>query len=318
MLVVVTSITVGVAPTSTWLHSTTTNTDKFVDRVAPVVDDPAVEAALGAWAAAELRQVVDLDGFFEEVLPDRGEVLAPVPANAVQGFLAEEATKVFASDTFNEVWETALRRAHEAAIKVLRGGGDNVSVENGKVVLHLTPLLNQVLVNVGDRISGLVGRDIALPTIDPGAPPGEARQKLETALGRPLPDDFGEIEVFDSDQLGAMQVALEYFDRGSCTSPSVRGRTRGPRPVQSRAESGSGERVTKVGVTTADSADDVAWLREHVGLLRVGVLVVAGLLVLFSTLSFIGLLVVGVIVGLIEAWLGLVSRGGTDVTPRAS
>ncbi len=397
VLVVVTSITVGVATTSTWLHQTTTDTDKFVDRVAPVASDPAVEAALGTWAAAELREVVDLEGFFEDVLPDKGQILAPVLANAVQGFLAEEATKVFASDAFDQVWETALTRAHKAAMKVLRGGGDNVSVENGKVVLHLTPLLNQVLTSVEQRISGLFGKDVDLPEIDPDAPPSEAVTTLETALGKSLPDDFGEIEVFDSEQLGTMQLALEYFDRGvvvllvlavvllALTIALAPDRRKGVLylavgiavvTVVQRRLTFAGERelldqfkveqnrdaanaiidqifssylgitatiltvcvvawlvaflagpgrlpvalrrsVTKVGVTTADAADDVTWLRDHVGLLRIGVLVAAGLLILFTALSFVGLLIVGVIVGLLEAWLGLVSRGGTDVSPRA-
>jgi hypothetical protein len=39
------------------------------------------------------------------------------------------------------LWRDANERAHNAVDKVLTGEGENVSVENGKVVLDLTPQL---------------------------------------------------------------------------------------------------------------------------------------------------------------------------------
>jgi len=42
--------------------------------------------------------------------------------------------------------------------------------------------------------------------------PAQARAKLSTALGRPIPDDFGTITIFEKSQLSTVQKAVQLFN----------------------------------------------------------------------------------------------------------
>jgi hypothetical protein len=58
-----------------------------------------------------------------------------------------------------------------------------------------------------------VGRDVTLPQITQGEVPSAAIAKLEQSLGIDLPDNYGQIAVYDSQNLAALQEALYLFER---------------------------------------------------------------------------------------------------------
>jgi hypothetical protein len=376
VLVVLTAVITTVSLSTVWLKRTVLDTDTFVERIGPVVDDPAVASALGDFVANEVVALVDLRGFLEGVLPDAGDVLAPVLSNAVRGFLAEEAAAFFATDEFQTLWEETLRVAHSAAMKVLEGGGDTVSTVDGRVVLNLVPVINEILERVGDRIAGFVGQDIEIPDIDPSAPPGDVRRQLEAAFGVTIPEDFGQIEVFNSDTLDAAQLAVEWFDKGAVvlvilavvllalTVVFAPDRRRGAMWVAlgvaastvlvRRVVFATQDEITRKAKTEANrdavravvdeifssyltatvvvivvslliwlvafafgpsraaeavrGAGDTDWIRENVSVLRGAVIAAAAALVLFTDLGFFALLIVGIVVGLLLAWLAMVAR----------
>jgi hypothetical protein len=54
---------------------------------------------------------------------------------------------------------------------------------------------------------------VTLPTIQPGDVPSEAIARLEQALGIDLPDNYGQIIVYDSNDLEALQKTLYTAER---------------------------------------------------------------------------------------------------------
>ncbi len=85
LLVVLTSLLVTVAVAGVWARRNALNTDRWVETVGPIAEDPAVHEALGRWMTDELMAVIDLEALFESVLPDRGQILAVPLTSAVRG-----------------------------------------------------------------------------------------------------------------------------------------------------------------------------------------------------------------------------------------
>ena len=106
-----------------------------------------------------------------------------------------------------------MRRAHEAALRVLRGESDVVQASDGSVTLDLVPVVQRILAELGVEAPGILGSDVDLPDVDPDTRAGQAITRLETALHKDLPPDFGQITVYDDGRLEAAQQALRRFDQ---------------------------------------------------------------------------------------------------------
>jgi hypothetical protein len=205
------------AATSYWVHSTLLNTDKYVKTVAPIANDERVTEAMSAWMSDQLLEVVNAQKIIRDALPEGGRLLAAPLASAVRTFVQEQIDKILQSNAFRQAWAVANRAAHRTAVIVLRDetGTDLVSTEKGKVVLNLLPLFNEALRQLQNASPDILGREVKLPEIKSGDIPADARRRIEDAIGVPVPEDFGQIEVFDSDQLETAQDIVRWFDRGN-------------------------------------------------------------------------------------------------------
>jgi hypothetical protein len=213
LLVVVTSIVFTVAVVGVWARRNALNTDRWVTTVGPVAEDPAVQEALGRWMTTELMVVIDPEAFFESALPERGQILAVPLTNALRGFVNDRVDTFLASDTFQQLWVQVNERAHARVVAVLEGDTGNLQIEGDNVVLNLVPVLNQVLTQIGEASPEIFGRTVDLPTVTVDDIPEEAVAKIESALGRDLPDDFGRFTVFEAQRLQQVQDAVDLFDR---------------------------------------------------------------------------------------------------------
>jgi len=213
LLVVLTSIIVTVAVAGVWTRRNALDTDRWVQTVGPVAEDPAVKAALGNWMTTEVMGVIDAEAFFESVLPERGQVLAAPLTGALRGFVDSKVDDFLASDTFERLWREVNRRAHQRAVAVLEGDTGNLRIEGDKVEVNLIPVLNQVLAEIGEASPEVLGRTVDLPTVTVDEVPQEAIAKIEDALGRDLPDDFGQFTAFEAQRLQQVQDAVSLFDR---------------------------------------------------------------------------------------------------------
>lgn len=213
VLVVLFAISFLAAGLGVWLDRSTMNEDVWAERVVPLGEDPAVQAALATWTTDQLMETVDPRGLFEEALPERGEFLAVPLSAAVENYVRGVTEDVFASERFEELWAAAAIQAHEAAVATLRGERPAVEADDEKVTINLVPLINAVLARILDAAPGLVGSDVDLPDITVEDVPEEARERLASALGVDLDDGFGTVTVYDGGKLSAAQQAVKLFDR---------------------------------------------------------------------------------------------------------
>jgi hypothetical protein len=190
VLVVLFSITVVATTIGVWTRRTLLETEQFVEAVGPVPENDEVRIALAAFLTNELFGVLDLEAQAEDILPSRLDAIVPAVAEAARGFVQDRVEAVLESPQFNEIWRSAVAVAHSNAVKVLRGDADAVTTEDGRVVLDLVPVLQEVLNDLVGELPAFVGN-----------------------LADELPEDIGLITVFDEDELSEAQAVLRVADQ---------------------------------------------------------------------------------------------------------
>ena len=154
-----------VAPLSavaTWTHSTLLDTDEYVEMVAPLAENPAVQQEISARitnAVFEALGVEELtaqtlqaigerprvEGVTERLPVELGSFAEPI-TNAIHGFTLEQVSRLVASDTFEDAWVAANREAHASLVAALTGETRTagVSVTDGRVTVSLAPFIQAI------------------------------------------------------------------------------------------------------------------------------------------------------------------------------
>ena len=219
VLIVLTSVSVVVTTVAWWAHSVVFDTDHYVATVGPLIRDPQVVDAVSVKltdAVMDGLQVQDRIETTLQAVPDRlpvsSELLAVPVANGVRNLLEQRFQTFLRRPAVQDLWVRANRFAHDQVISLLRGESDNATIEGNTVYLDLLPLVNDLLVEVEDLLSDVFNRTIDIPEAT-GQRAEELVPVLEERFGIDLPDDFGKIPVFESDQLAAAQRAVDIADR---------------------------------------------------------------------------------------------------------
>ncbi len=212
-LVVISCLSLLTGSVGVWASRSLLDTDVWVDHVGPLAGNPDVEEALSNRITTELMAVVDPQTLFEEALPDRGRILAGPLSGAVEGFVGDQVDKFVASDAFAELWIGINREAHEAAVKVLRGDAEAVQAGDDTVTLNLVPVINQILARITSASPELFGRSINIPDVQIDEVPSAAIERINSAFGTDLPDNFGQVTIYDGGALQEIQDAVALFDR---------------------------------------------------------------------------------------------------------
>jgi hypothetical protein len=213
LITVVACLAITVTVPAVWTYRTLFVTDAFVDRVTPIGFDPAVTPVLSDRLTTQIFGLIDVEAIVADALPPRGQVLAGPLTGGIEDFVREKVNEVLSSDRFRDRWIQANRFAHTQIVAILRDESEIVDTEGGRVVLNLLPIVNEALQRIESRASGLFQKDVDLPEVTGGEVPDEVRERISLALGVQVPEDFGEIVVFESDRLAAAQDAVSFFDR---------------------------------------------------------------------------------------------------------
>lgn len=197
LLVVLAVLAATLALLSIWVFRTFTDTDLFVERVGSIIEEPEVAAAVSDAAATELVEGLALEDRVASVLPDPIAVVAGPLATATQEYLSRTALALVSSEGFQDAWAASLSAGHRASIAILEGE-DTAAVQtaDGAIVLDLTPVVQALVAERAEFLTDLLDR-----------PVGEAGGSLGTDLGVDLPPDFGQVVLFESDNLAAAQAA---------------------------------------------------------------------------------------------------------------
>lgn len=183
ILIVIASILTPIAVDALWLKRTVLDTDRFVEQLAPLAEDPAIQALVADRVADALIAQADLETRLGDLLPENLQFLDGTLSSAAENLIRQGSVKVVESDQFANVWEEALRLSHSKVVAVLTGDTDVVQVENGIVSIDLSSLRD----SVRERVS-------------------------ETGLARFLPEASEEpleITLYESDALASAQSFVQ-------------------------------------------------------------------------------------------------------------
>ncbi len=192
--------------TAVWASTQVSDTDQYVQTVAPLADDPAVQAAVANNVTNAVIESLDVEGFTREALqtlsqqpnvPPRVAAALPglaVPiANGVESFTRTQVTRLVQSPQFAALWERVNTVAHEQLVTLLEGNeGGAVSAQGDTVTLNLAPIIDQVKTRLVAEGFTLAER---IPTVDrsfvlvqsESVTKGQAAYRLLNTLGVWLP-----------------------------------------------------------------------------------------------------------------------------------
>lgn len=154
LLIAVSCLLAPLSVVSVWARSEVTDTDRYVDTVAPLAHDPAIQQAITTNLTNLVFQYVDVRGITTTALTALAQrdvvppaVAAQLPALAapitsgVRSFTEDRVAQVVTSDQFAQAWEQANRAAHQQLVQALTGEGGAVSVKDNAVQVDLAAFL---------------------------------------------------------------------------------------------------------------------------------------------------------------------------------
>jgi hypothetical protein len=195
-----------------WAHQSLFDSSTVSRAVEEALAEPEVTDALAVRLTDEVLGVLDLNDLIATRLPEDLEPFAPVLAGGVRTAVNEAFSRLLATEEAQAVVVAATERAHAAVLRLLEGDGlsGGISVDEGAVSVNLLPLLGRGLERLQER--GLLS-DVDLPELSRDGDPVEQQAALEDALDRELPDGFGQLFVYESENIAAAGAALDSAQR---------------------------------------------------------------------------------------------------------
>jgi len=203
---------VTIAAVGVWAKATVLDTDRFTSMASDALDQEAVQQGMAVYITDAVFSAVDVESFVTSALPDRLQGLAPTIVGGAEARVSRVVEQALATDAVQKTLSEVVRRAHARALDLLRGDGlaDGISVQNGQVRLNLLPLVGSGLTAV--QSLGLLS-NVAVPELTASGNPDEQIKQLESVLNRDLPDDFGQLVVYQSDTVDGAQQSVQQAQR---------------------------------------------------------------------------------------------------------
>lgn len=154
-LIALSCILAPLSVTAAWLRGEVTDTDRYVETVAPLAKDPAIQQAITTDLTDIVFTYIDVRGLTQRAvatLAERGtlpadvatqlEALAVPVANGVRSFAENRILQVVQSSTFAQAWVQANRTAHQQLVNALTGEtGGGVTIEGNAVKVNLAAFI---------------------------------------------------------------------------------------------------------------------------------------------------------------------------------
>lgn len=164
LCIVIAAILVPVSIVTAWARVQLVEEDAFVATLAPLVDDPAVQALVIDETMDAITAQVDFHQLTSDVftgISDLGvpprvsqllDMLQAPAADGLENLVSGAVTRVVESDAFSDVWATATRAAHRALTTAATsdGGGLVVKTDEG-VGIQLGAIVDTVKQRLVDR-----------------------------------------------------------------------------------------------------------------------------------------------------------------------
>ena len=170
ILLLLVGILAPLAVVGQWANAQMSDTDRYLDTVAPLAGDPAVQDAVIARLTTEITTRLDVESVIQEAvtalaargLPPRAAAgltaLSGPLVTGIDNFVENQVRRLVTSPEFEQAWVEANRQAHDQMVAVLTGeGGGAVEVSGNSVQLNLAVLIETVkkrLVDAGFTLAG--------------------------------------------------------------------------------------------------------------------------------------------------------------------
>lgn len=190
VLIIVTCIVTAGAVLATWVHYTALNTTRFVNTVAPLIQDEKVSKAVSQEAVNRLFERLDLTTRIESQvknLPEPFKSQASAASGGAKNLAKTLTEDILKSSAFQAAWRGILATAHSDAVKGLRARGPVRLNEQGEVVLDITDLLT----DLKDRLASL---------------------GLGFLKNTKIPGGLGQVVLYKNAQLGNAKKAVNLLD----------------------------------------------------------------------------------------------------------
>lgn len=191
-----------------WATRTMFDEHRVADAAEAALDEPGVTDALAARLADDAMAAVELESVVDRVLPPALHPLTPAIVGGTHRLVEGELVDLLADPDVRDGLVTVFERSYGAFLDVVRGDGlvDGISVEHGEVSVNFLPLIARGITAL--QRFGLAD-DVAVPELAIAGDPAAQRLELEEALGRELPDEFGQVVVYRSESLADAGRSLD-------------------------------------------------------------------------------------------------------------
>jgi cell division protein FtsL len=148
VLVVLVSVLFPLSVMTVWVVNIATNTDRYVETLAPIATNPVVISHASVRITDELFSSVNVNQKLASLLPPKAKPVAVPLTNTMQNFVGKQVNRVLSSTYFQKLWNNGNRRAHATMVAVLSGQDTKLTraLKNGKtVVVNITPVATKVI-----------------------------------------------------------------------------------------------------------------------------------------------------------------------------
>ena len=158
-IALIAAILIALAVPALWLNRMVTDTDVYVETVAPLAEDPDIQKAIATAASEAIIEKLDAQARLEQLLPENLQILAVPAGQAVNEFITKQSLKLVESDQFAQLWEKVNRASHQALVTAVTGKDTGaVNVQEGVITLDVGVLVDELKTRLEDAGLGLASK----------------------------------------------------------------------------------------------------------------------------------------------------------------
>jgi len=151
ILIVLSALLIPLSVVSVWAINLTTNTDKYVETMAPLARNRVITDHIAVRATDKLFEVIPVQEKLDSSLPKRAAFIAPAITQELHSFVQKQLTTLLSSTWFHQLWDKINRRTHATMVAVLTGKPNPRVKKASGIVLDVTPVLEKGIAKLDAR-----------------------------------------------------------------------------------------------------------------------------------------------------------------------
>lgn len=183
VLVILASLFAFLSIFTTWIDRQALDNDEWVNTSGRLLDDRAISDAVANYTVERLFASVDISDELKKRLPEDVKPLSAPAAGALRQFAIRVAEQALQTPRLQSAWKQANATAHSNLVAILEDKNDAVSTANGRVVLDLRPVVEQLAARIG----------------------------VDKKLADKIPADVAQVEIVRADELKNAQTITKIF-----------------------------------------------------------------------------------------------------------